>query len=461
MRHGPNQIGVVDDLAASGEVVRSGYPVSLQQYGEYFQYQNAFYPLFGLGPSYANEKLEEIQQDLRGYSGGGYMGNATVFACILARLQVFSQARFQFRRLQSGRPGEYFGSAELAPLEEPEPSRTTSDLLARMELDISLTGNSFTVRSGPYLKRLRPDWCAIVLSGEGEEDPNAVVEGYLYWPGGPASRSNPNPKDPIAYLRSEVAHYAPLPDPLACYRGMSWMTPVIREVMADTGFTGHKIKFLERGGAVNHLFRVDPATMNAADFEKFTKGYRANYEGGAATARSIFLRAAVDATPLGSTFVQSDLKQVQGAGETRIAAAAGVPPVVAGFSEGLQAATYSNYGQARRRFADGTIRWLWQNAAASLQTVIATPPGAQLWYDDRDIPALQEDQLDAAEIQSKQAMTIKALTDAGFEAQSVIDAVRSGDFTRLTHTGLFSVQLQPPGAMAPSQNGQPVISAGV
>lgn len=424
---------------------RSGYPLSLQQYGEYFQYQNAFYPLFGLGPTYANEKLEEIPSDIRGYAGGGYMGNAIVFACILSRLQVFSQARFQFRRLQSGRPGEYFGSAELAPLEEPEPGRTTSDLLARMELDVSLAGNSFTVRSGGYLKRLRPDWCGIALSGYGEEDPDAVVLGYVYWPGGIQSGN-----DPIGYDRAEVAHYAPLPDPLACYRGMSWMTPVVREVMADSGFRDHKIKFLEAGGTHNHLFRVDPASMTSVDFEKWTAAFRANYEGGSSAARSIFLRAAVDATPLGANFVQSDLKKVQGAGETRIASAAGVPPIVAGFSEGLEAATYSNYGQARRRFADGTIRWLWQNAAASLQTIINTPPGAQLWYDDRDIPALQEDQLDAAEIQSKQAATITVLTNAGFDPQSAIDAVIAGDFTRLTPTGLLSVQLQPPGA---TQNG--------
>jgi phage portal protein BeeE len=55
----------------------------------------------------------------------------------------------------------------------------------------------------------------------------------------------------------------------------------------------------------------------------------------------------------------------QGAGETRIAAAAGVPPVIVGLSEGLQAATYSNYSQARRRFADGTMRPLWRNAAVA------------------------------------------------------------------------------------------------
>jgi hypothetical protein len=435
---------------AAQELTRSGYPLSLQEYGGYFQYQNAQYPLFGYGPTYANEKLEEISNDLRGYAGGGYMGNGIVFACILSRLQVFSQARFQFRQLRSGRPGDLFGDASLAPLEEPEPGKTTSDLLARMEVDVSLAGNSFHVRRGNRIKRLRPDWMAIVLGGYGHDDPDAEVLGYMYWPGGIQSGI-----DPVAFLREEVAHYAPIPDPLACYRGMSWMTPVIREVMADSGFRDHKIKFLEKGGTHNFLFKIDPSSMTKDQFDTWTQNYRVSHEGPSGGYQSIFMRAAVDATPLGSDFVQTDLKKITGAGETRIAAAAGVPPIVAGFSEGLEAATYSNYGQARRRFADGTVRWLWQNAAASLQTIIQTPPGAQLWYDDRDIPALQEDQLDAANIQSAHTQSIRRLVDAGYEAKSVVDAVMSGDLSRLVHTGLFSVQLQPPGTADPTQNGKP------
>ena len=364
-------------------------------------------------------------------------------------MQVFSQARFQFRQLRSGRPGDYFGTADLVPLEQPEPGKTTSDLLARMEVDVSLAGNSFHVRLGNRIKRLRPDWCAIVLSGQGEEDPDAEVMGYMYWPGGIHSGN-----DPIAFMRDEVSHYAPVPDPLACYRGMSWLTPVIREVMADSGFRDHKITWLEHGGSHNFLYKVDPGSMTKEQFDMWTAAYKAQHEGGQSVG-SIFMRAAVDATPLGNSFQQSDFKAVQGAGETRIAAAAGVPPIVAGFSEGLEAATYSNYGQARRRFADGTIRWLWQNAAASLQTIVKTPDGAQLWYDDRDIPALQEDQLDAATIQASQASTIQVLINSGFEPDTVRDAVQAGDFSRLKHTGLVSVQLQEPGAEEPAPNGKP------
>jgi hypothetical protein len=149
---------------------------------------------------------------------------------------------------------------------------------------------------------------------------------------------------------------------------------------------------------------------------------------------------------------------VQGAGETRIAAAAGVPPVIVGLSEGLQAATYSNYGQARRRFADNTMRPLWRNMAGSLETIVPPPTGARLWYDDRDIQALAEDKKDLAEVRALDAQQIRTLSDAGAEWDAVIDAVTTGDYTRLkgSHTGLYSVQLQPAGTVtAPPEKPTP------
>ncbi|MGE4428905.1 MAG: phage portal protein, partial [Solirubrobacteraceae bacterium] len=143
-----------------------------------------------------------------------------------------------------------------------------------------------------------------------------------------------------------------------------------------------------------------------------------------------------------------DFRQVQGAGETRIAAAGGVPPVIVGLSEGLQAATYSNYAQARRRFSDGTMHPLWAAAAAALQNVFPEGtfgPGARLWYDHDNIAFLREDEKDAAEIARTRAATLSSYLAAGFTPESAVAALEADDIRLLEHTGLFSVQLQPPG----------------
>jgi hypothetical protein len=138
-----------------------------------------------------------------------------------------------------------------------------------------------------------------------------------------------------------------------------------------------------------------------------------------------------------------------------------VPPVIVGLSEGLAAATYSNYQLAMRRFADLTMRPLWGNMASSMTPLVTVPGGSELWYDARHIPALAESERDRAEIQQFFASTIKTLVDAGFRPEDAVNAVTSGDFTRLQHTGLYSVQLQPAGTQMPQQDLTPAgVAAG-
>jgi phage portal protein BeeE len=239
---------------------------------------------------------------------------------------------------------------------------------------------------------------------------------------------------------------------------MTWLTPIIRELMADNAATDHKLKFFEQGATVNMLVTF-PEARTQEQFDEYVDRFKRQHQSVANAYKTMFAATGTTATPIGANMEQIDFKVVQGAGETRIAAAAGVPPIIVGLSEGLAAATYSNYGQARRAFADGTMRDLWGDVAGSLATLIDVPPDAELWYDDQDISFLQEDLKDAAEIQQQQANTIRTLVDAGFDADTVVDAVIAGDYRRLTHTGLFSVQLQPPGTEepdAPSPNGVPI-----
>jgi hypothetical protein len=47
-------------------------------------------------------------------------------------------------------------------------------------------------------------------------------------------------------------------------------------------------------------------------------------------------------------------------------------------------------------------------------------------------------------VKQTEAGTIKSLIDAGFDPDTVVDAVMSADYSRLVHSGLYSVQLQPP-----------------
>ena len=398
----------------------------------------------GMTQTQPGQAAERAPSDFPGYATL-FATNPIVWACMVARQSVFSATRFQWQRLNKGRPSEMFGSPGLRLLEEPWSGGTTQDLLSRLIQDADLAGNSYWTVLEDELVRLRPDWTQIVLERRRFRGGHMGYKrlGYLYQePDG----------EPVPLLVDEVAHFAPTPDPLATYRGMSWLTPILRETANDNLMAAHKRRYMENAATPNLVVRLAREVTPEA-FEKFKAKMDAGHKGVENAYKTLYLGGGADVTVAGSDFKQLDFSAVQGAGETRIAAAAGVPPIIVGLSEGLKAATYSNYGQARRRFADGTIHPLWQNATGSFGRLLAPPGGGsgavRLWYDARDVPFLREDRKDAAEIQGLQSRTIRALVDAGYEAESVKAAVQAEDWDLLQHTGLFSVQLQAPGGTGP------------
>jgi hypothetical protein len=78
-----------------------------------------FWSLPDLRSGWAGSDREQIESSFEGYVAQAYKANGIVFACVLARLLPFSEARFQWQELVGGRPGRLFGNQELALLETP------------------------------------------------------------------------------------------------------------------------------------------------------------------------------------------------------------------------------------------------------------------------------------------------------------------------------------------------------
>lgn len=411
---------------------------------------------------------ESIENDFEGYVGGAYKSNGVVFGCIDRRQQVFSQGRFQWQQFTNGKPGDFFGSPELSLLEEPWPNGTTGELLAHMEYDASLAGNFYcttvddagrtgrrAVGPGRRVARMRPDRTTLIIDAPSGNpygvDARVVAYEYRARPNGGVSN------EPLLLLPNEVCHYSPKPDPVARFRGMSWLTPIISEIMADKGATLHKRRFFDNGATPNMAIKFDAATTPER-FKKFVAEFNDAHRGADRAYKTLFLAGGADITPLSVDFKQLDFKVTQGAGETRMAVAAGVPAVILGISEGLQGSSLNsgNFAAARRLFVHTTIQDLWNKAAPSLQVLLSRPlsaPRATLQVDGRFVPFLREDERDRAEIQAQEAQTIRTLIDAGYEADSIVAAIAAHDWRLLVHSGLFSVQLQAPGLPTLGMNG--------
>lgn len=415
--------------------------LSFDDWVEYFRFDGTTYPFLRSSMSSLDE--EAIGASLTQVA----KSNGLIFALMTARMQVFSQARFQWTRFERGAPTDLFGSSELSLLERPWPGGTTADLLARMELDVTTAGNCYIrrLRRGRQsrLVRLRPEWMYIVLGSDTDADhpaeaPDVELVGYAY---------KPPRGEMVTFLPDEIAHYAPYPDPDQHFLGMSWITPAIRDVSADNLMTDHQRAFMRNAATPNVVVKFDPSVTVEA-VKQFKELFEANHKGIGNAYKTLFLGGGADATVVGKDFAQLQFAVTQGKGESRLAAAAGVPPSWVGFSEGLQgsALNQGNFNAARRRFADGTLQHLWSNAAASLEAILDRPDdGAHLWFSTKGIPFLRMDAQDAADVQSKEAATITALVRDGFTPESAIDAVLNADWSRLRHTGKVSVQLQSPG----------------
>lgn len=374
-----------------------------------------------------------------------YGTNAVVFGVLLARLSLFTEAEFKFQDLATKK---LYGNPSLRKLEEPWPGGTTGELLARMEQDVSIAGNAFIRDAGAQLERLRPDWVTIV--SELTVDPGTYTEvrrviGYAYDPVGESDRGTG------FYPVETVAHWSPIPDPIANFRGMSWLTPVLREIDADQQMTDYKRAYLTNAATPNLLIRYQQK-IGPDKLQRLSAQIAAKHTGPQNAFRTLVLDEGADTTVVGHDLNQMQFAAVQAAGENRIAVAGGVPAIVAGLKEGLDAATYSNYDMAMRRFADLTMRPNWRSACAALSKLVPPPDGSRLWYDTTAIAALRQGNKELADTMQVLATAANTLITAGYTAESVNAALTAGDLTLLKHSGLVSVQLQAPGTK-PQQGG--------
>jgi Phage portal protein len=299
------------------------------------------------------------------------------------------------------------------------------------------------------LRLLRPDWTAVLYGSQLEPTENpagaldAELAGYVY------ANQGIGVGTPQTLRPADVAHWCPVPDPEMAGLGQSWLTPAIRDMQSDRLATEHKIRFFENGATPNLVIKGIPALSREA-FDELVEQMEASHAGVANAYRTLYLVAGADATVVGSNLAELDLKNVQALSETRVAFLSRVPAVLLGISEGLTGSSLNagNFAMARRIFADTWVTPSLQDLASSLAPVVTVPADAELWFDTSDMPIMAEDAKDAADIERVKATTINSYVKEGFTPESAVAAVDGRDVKLLKHSGLVSVQLQPPGTAA-------------
>jgi hypothetical protein len=272
---------------------------------------------------------------------------------------------------------------------------------------------------------------------------DATIIGISYDPGRNGEKGRIETFSP-----GEFATWSPEPDPVNFWRGSSWVTSVVREALLDGQVTDHQGKFFENAANPGLVFLMDPA-RSAEDVKQYKEIVDENHAGSGHHFRNMFLGGATDVKVVGSSLDSLNLGHLQGTFENRVAVRSRVPAVVLGTKESLSGSSLNagNYAAARRAFADLWFSPTVDGLCAALESIIPPPDGGvELAHDPAMVLFLQEDQRDAAEILSTNAVALRQLVEAGYDPASAVQAVKTGDVTKLVHTGNVSVQLQPPGA---------------
>lgn len=360
-----------------------------------------------------------------------------VSAVLDRRASVMGDVRPSWQRLENGEPTKLFSTPALDVLKQPWPGATFRILAAIAEADVAACGNSYWVRVGNELVRLDPEWVTIVT---GEVLVNGAEVGYrllgyaVQRPGHPGTILEPG----------EVAHYRPGAPADSPFRGESWLASVASDASSDVELTRYKGNYL-RNGAMPSLAVMYEPTLSQATLEAFVPQFAAKFTGSLNAGKVMHFLGGRDVKTVGATLDDLAFKAVQGAGETRIAAAAGVPAVVSMFSEGLAGSSLNsgNYGASRRLFGDAKIRPLLGSFFDAFANIVRPPEGARLWYSDSQVAFFQEDVTDEANIRQLNAQTIKTLIEAGYIPDAAVVAATTGNLAGLVkqHTGKVSVQL--------------------
>lgn len=416
---------------------------SLSQYFEKLNFAGHQYLLPSQARNLQTSRLEP-PQGFEQAVNVAYAGNGVIGAAIAARAYLISQLRFRWQRPD----GSYFTTADLDVLNRPELVRR-SLLLNQAERHVSLHGAAFFARQNRTepITLLRPDWVTLLF--QSDHDASAALQQHdaklfalVYKPGG--SETAP----PVMFAPDEFAMWAPEPDPTCWWRGSSWVTALINEILTDRQANDFTAKFFENGATPQVIVSLDPS-VTKEQAETYAAMVNEKHAGAQNAYKTMFIGGGAQPHVVGSDLKSLSMREIHGLIETRIAVRSRVPAVVLSIAEGLggSALNAGNYAQTRRLWGDGWFSPHAQDLCAALAPLVNRPGNdVELSFDPSLIEFLQEDRKDEAEIRQANAVTARQLVEAGYDPDSVTTYIDTSDVKALKHTGNLSVQLQPPGA---------------
>ena len=399
----------------------------------------------------------------------GYRKNAVVFSCVSALAFAFPEP-----------PLLVYASDE--PNAQPLPRHPLRRRLARPNVLMgerelwmytivyaAIGGNAYwhKVRNAQgQVVELWP-YSAGQFSPVASEDPGAAwVERYSYDPGDGQVVSVPA-EDVVHFKWPSVSTARP-------WEAQAPLQAVAAEVDADNEMTLYLRSLLANDAIPRTIIRQSAERFMSDDEVGRAKAQFAASYGGGGRGGVLVLEAGAEVERLGLNLQELAFDALHRVPESRIASALRVPPIVAGLLVGLERSTYSNYGEARKAFAQETLAPLWALWGDEVQNSLADELGVYVRHDTSRVQALSEDTTQKwqriREATSAGYLTINEARQAiGYQAVPGADVLIWGASTYPVPASAVgtlaqaeaAAQLAPPPAAQPAQITGPTVDAEV
>jgi HK97 family phage portal protein len=320
----------------------------------------------------------------RNYMEQGYRINSAIFTVTKALANGFAEAPLKCYTDETKKKDLPKHPVKLL-FREPNPYMGEDEFWKHVITYASTTGNGYgkitPSKLGTASREIYPYSDVVMWAIPGEQE---WVVKFVYSRDDGAHTEDVDPK--------LVAHWKWAVDPIKPWQGMGALAPVAREVDTDNELTRFLKAFLQNDAVMSGiLYTPEGVMLTPSEMQKVKQDFERNQTGNNAGRVTVmprgmrYERAALNMQELA-------LDALRGVPEARIAAAYGVPAIVAGLNIGLARSTYSNFEEARKAFTEQTLVPLWKAMAAEVQSSIVPLFGNDVYvdFDTSQVRALQE-----------------------------------------------------------------------
>lgn len=348
---------------------------------------------FSIVPSWFTQSV--LQPAFRSLVRDGYQKSSAFFACISALAFSFPEPPLYVYDAEGEEGQAVHGHGLRKLLRKPMPTMGEAEFKATVIVYLALGGNAYLHKlrnKAGQVIQLRPYHAGHITCVPGGEN---WISHYLYNPNGTGTvgvilddltRIEPN----------DIVHLKwPSVDPAQPWQSQPPILAAAAEVDADVEAIRYIFALLKNDAIPRTVVTV-PAERPLDDEEvrRMKEQWRERY-GGDNRGEVAILEAGATVTRLGLNLQELAFDALVRIPETRIAAVLRVPPILVGLNSGLDKATYSNYAEARRAFAQDTLIPLWRlfesEIEADLLPEFPRDGGISVRHDLSRVASLQED----------------------------------------------------------------------